>query len=66
MKKAKLVLPMKLGEHFAEWSFTNGLKLMLSYTTSDGFLGENITAIVAVPDDKEELFKSEFKNYIKG
>lgn len=65
MKQATVKLPMKQAAHFAKWCFEKNVKILLSYTMSDGFLGENIMVECAVPDEVLETFKTEFKNYIK-
>lgn len=61
----EVLLPFNMAKHFAKWTFENGVMVILSFTKNFFFDGEKIVAFVAVEKDKENLFVTEFKNYIQ-
>jgi hypothetical protein len=63
MKQVQFRLPFDKASSFAKWAFENEIKVLLSYTKSDGFFGENIIVDAAVPENKIEAVKAEYKNY---
>jgi hypothetical protein len=65
MKMIKLKFPENMGQHFATWTFNNEIRVQLSYAKDDFFTG-TIIAYCAVPAEKEEAIKTEFKNYVQN
>jgi len=66
MKQAKLKMPLNKAEAFAEFAFTNGIIVMLSWSTDDLF-DNKLIVIVHFEGDKETIFKaSEFFKYVNS
>ena len=63
MKQVKVIIPGSLAAHLATWTFENGVRILLSYSTDD-FFNLKIVVFLAVPDDKVEATRTEFKNHI--
>ena len=63
MKFYKLKMPVRIGEHFAKWTFEKGVRIILSYSV-DEFFDANLLAYCAVEEgEKETAFAGEFGKY---
>ena len=66
MKKTKIVIPQSIADATATWLFENEVRVLLSYSTSEFFDDNKINIICAIPEDKANLFQTQFQKYIKA
>lgn len=64
MKKTKVKIPGSKADEFAQYCFSNEIRILLSWGNEDFFGNLYIFVIVAIPETKEENFLKEYKTLI--
>lgn len=70
MKKFRLVFPKNVADQFAEYAYTNEIRVMLSWLQEGDFFslnaGSNITVICIASEEKSAaLFASDWNKFVQ-
>jgi hypothetical protein len=64
MKKTKVKIPGSKANEFAEYCFSNEIRVLLSWGNEDFFGNLYIFALLAIPEAKEADFLTQYKTFI--